>query len=83
MSTQIPLAKFTANIWALKKLGRFEFGDDERLKGKRVQEELVVAGLTVFYCVVFRSGNFLSLFGAVFAKPKLVGEEGKDAKKVV
>lgn len=65
---QMPIAKFTANIWAMKKLGKIEFmgpkADREALR-----DEILVTGLTLVYCMTLRSSSIFSLFGAFFASP--------------
>jgi hypothetical protein len=67
---QNPVAKFSVNIWALRKLGRFEFLAD-RVSSTNValRDELVVTGVTLFYMMYLRANNILSLFGAAFARP--------------
>ncbi|KLJ10497.1 hypothetical protein EMPG_14121, partial [Blastomyces silverae] len=71
---QMPVAKFSANIWAVKKLGTITF------LGSNIPGEIVVTALTLFYCMVLRTNSVLSLFGAVFSRPghDERGEEGKE-----
>lgn len=65
---QEPVARFSANIWATKKIGSIEFlgpkADDSAAR-----EEIIVTGLTLFYCMVVRTSSLLSFFGAIFSKP--------------
>jgi hypothetical protein len=75
---QIPVAKFSANIWALKKIGNIEFMG-EKAGDERCREEILIVGMTLFYCMVLRSSSLLSFFGAIFARPGHVKDEGKDA----
>ncbi|KAJ5174988.1 uncharacterized protein N7482_000865 [Penicillium canariense] len=74
---QMPVARFSANLWAMKKLGKIEFmgpmADSEALK-----DEIVVTGLTLLLCMTLRSSSILSFFGALFASP---GHDKKDALK--
>ncbi|KAJ5684466.1 uncharacterized protein N7477_000811 [Penicillium maclennaniae] len=65
---QLPVAKFTANIWALKKLGKIEFMGP-KAHDRAFQEEIMVAGTTLAYCMIMRVNNPLSLLGSAFAKP--------------
>lgn len=65
---RMPVARFSANEWAIKKVGTIEFVGPKAASAE-LRDELVVTGLTLFYCIVLRSNNVLSLFGAVFAKP--------------
>ncbi|KAJ5988688.1 hypothetical protein N7481_003898 [Penicillium waksmanii] len=65
---QLPVAKLTMNIWGLKKIARIEFmGLAEQ--NQELQEELVVTSLTLGYQMALRTGNLLSLVGALFARP--------------
>lgn len=64
----MPVAKFSANIWAAQKVGNIEFMGD-KADCKEAREEIVVAGLTLFYCMLLRTSSILSFFGAVFARP--------------
>ena len=65
---QNAVAKFSSNAWAVKKLGAIEFLGPKATSAA-VRDEIVVTGLTLFYCMTLRSNNVLSLFGAIFAKP--------------
>lgn len=62
---QLPVAKFSANIWAVKKVGNIEFLGP-KAGSEAAREEILVTGLTLFYCMMLRMNNVLSLFGAVF-----------------
>lgn len=64
----MPVAKFKANWWALKKLGSIEFLGDRAIS-EAARDEIVVTGLTIMYCMVLRTMSLPSLFGAVFARP--------------
>lgn len=63
---QLPVAKFSANIWGVKRIGNVEFLEPT---SDAARDEIVVVGLTLFYCMVLRMNNVLSLFGAVFSRP--------------
>lgn len=63
----LPVAKFSANIWAVQTLGEIELlgpkaGDME------AREEIVVMALTLYYCMLLRMNNVFNLAGAVFHK---------------
>ncbi|KAL8776281.1 MAG: hypothetical protein Q9213_008328 [Squamulea squamosa] len=64
---QMPVAKFSANLWALKKIGNIEFLGD-KATSETVRDEIVVTGLTLMYCMVLRTSSILSFFGAIFAR---------------
>lgn len=66
---QLPVAKFSANLWTTKKIGIIEFLGEKTAKSEALREEIVVTGLTLFYCMTLRSTNFLSFFGAIFSRP--------------
>lgn len=65
---QNPIAKFSANVWALKKLGSIEFLGS-RAGDVAAREEILVVGMTLYYTMLVRTGSVLSLFGAVFSNP--------------
>lgn len=65
---QMPVAKFTANIWAVKKVGCMEFLGP-KANEPLVRDELVVTGLVLFYEMVVRINSVVHLFGAAFTKP--------------
>jgi hypothetical protein len=71
---QTPVAKFSANIWALKKIGYIEFLGSEADISDAAREEIVVTALTLFYCMIIRCNNILNLFGAIISKPGKVGD---------
>ncbi|KAG0646622.1 hypothetical protein D0Z07_7488 [Hyphodiscus hymeniophilus] len=74
-SQESPVAKFSANIWATKKIGNIEFLGP-KANSEALREEIMVTGLTLFYCMVLRMNNIFSLFGAIFSKP---GHHEKEA----
>ncbi|KAF5877157.1 uncharacterized protein Bfra_001520 [Botrytis fragariae] len=78
-ASSMPVAKFSANTMSLKNVGRIEFLGEEVIGNEAFKEEIVVVGMTLMYTMVLRSTSFLSLFGALFAKPgrKEMEEEGK------
>ncbi|TGO36005.1 hypothetical protein BHYA_0138g00180 [Botrytis hyacinthi] len=78
-ASSMPVAKFSANTMSFKNVGRIEFLGEDVLGNEAFKEEIVVVGMTLMYTMVLRSTSFLSLFGAVFAKPgkKENEEEGK------
>ena len=65
---QNPVAKLSVNIWAVRKLGGFEF-TGPKADSVELREEIIVTGLTLFYCMFLRCNSILSLVGAVFARP--------------
>lgn len=65
---QIPVAKFSANAWGVTKIGKIEFMGP-KADDRAAQEEIMVTGITLFYCMMLRCNNIFNLFGAVFARP--------------
>jgi hypothetical protein len=74
---QMPVAKFSANVWATKKIGGIELLG-KATGSEEIRDEIVVTGLTVFYLMVLRSSSIFSFFGAVFSRP---GSGEKDRSK--
>ena len=70
--TQEPVAKFSANWWAVKEVGNFYFNGEV---AEGVRDEVVVTGLTLLYVMMTRMNNPIHLLGAAFANPgKVEGE---------
>ncbi|KAH8602504.1 hypothetical protein B0O99DRAFT_606750 [Bisporella sp. PMI_857] len=65
---QNPVAKFSANAWALNKIGTIEFLGP-KATSLAARDEIVVIGLTLFYCMLLRTTSILSFFGAIIARP--------------
>ncbi|KAJ5774212.1 hypothetical protein N7457_009108 [Penicillium paradoxum] len=65
---QMPVAKFTANAWGVTKIGKIEFMGS-KADNRAAQEEIMVTGITLFYCMMVRCNNIFNLFGAIFARP--------------
>ncbi|KAJ5834552.1 hypothetical protein N7447_000578 [Penicillium robsamsonii] len=65
---QMPVAKFTANCWGITKIGKIEFSGP-KADDRAMQEEIMVTGITLFYCMILRCNNVFNLFGAIFARP--------------
>ncbi|KIX00094.1 uncharacterized protein Z518_10231 [Rhinocladiella mackenziei CBS 650.93] len=70
---QNPVAKFSTNIWMVKKVGNIEFMDKNI--SDELRDEIVVTGLTLYYCMATRVNNIFNLFGAVFSRPGRHSEE--------
>jgi hypothetical protein len=66
---QNPVAKFSAKTWALTKIGYVEFMGPRDAISDEMVEEILVTGMTLFYCMVLRTNNILNLFGAIFSRP--------------
>ncbi|KAF1816592.1 hypothetical protein P152DRAFT_454831 [Eremomyces bilateralis CBS 781.70] len=65
---QSPVAKYSVNCWAFKKIGTIEFMGP-KANSDAVKQEILVMGLTLYYCVARRSTSILSFFGALFSQP--------------
>jgi hypothetical protein len=76
-ATQIPIAKFSVNWWALKQVGNFHFEKSAAELPKEVRDEVVVTGLTILYVMTTRMNNPLHLLGAAFAKAGRVEDDGR------
>ncbi|KAL8682711.1 MAG: hypothetical protein Q9224_006751, partial [Gallowayella concinna] len=70
---QMPVAKFSANWWSLKKIGKIEFLGP-KANSTALRDEIVVTGLTLLYCMLLRTNSLLSFFGAIFARPGPIGK---------
>jgi hypothetical protein len=64
-----PIARWSANMWAVKKLGQIEFMGEETATNEALREELMVMGLTLYYEMMYRINSVLALFGAVISRP--------------
>ncbi|KAJ4327418.1 hypothetical protein N0V84_002190 [Fusarium piperis] len=76
----IPVAKFSANVWAMVKVGQIEFMGP-KANNPDAQEEIMIIGLTLFYQMVVRTGSILSLFGAIFSKPGPLDKEAAEGSR--
>jgi len=70
---QIPVARFSAKQFPVKKAGYLEFLGSEANNNEAAREEIVVTAFTLFNCMALRSTNMLNLFGAAIARPAKVG----------
>jgi hypothetical protein len=73
-SQQIAVAKFAANVWALKRIGVIEL-IGKAASNEEVREEVVVTGMTLLYCMMLRANSLPNLAGSLFIKP---GSASKD-----
>lgn len=73
-----PVAKFSANCWALKKMGSIEF-IGPKAHDPAAREEILVVGLTLFSCMLLRINNIFNFFGAIFARPGPLEKEPSNA----
>ncbi|CAG7992730.1 unnamed protein product [Penicillium salamii] len=65
---QNAVAKFSGNAWGVTDIGKIEF-DGPKKHDRAAQEELMVTGITLFYCMMVRCNNVFNLFGAIFSRP--------------
>lgn len=70
---QIPVAKFTANVWALKKVAKIELMGPKAFDSVAL-DEIVTVGMTLYYCMYLRINNPLNLVGSAFMR------SGKEAQ---
>lgn len=73
---KVPVARFSSNVWAVRKLGFIEFMG-EKADDPKAREEIVVVGLTIYYTMLVRMNNIFQLFGAVASKPGYPKSENK------
>ncbi|KAF9775704.1 hypothetical protein IL306_006164 [Fusarium sp. DS 682] len=73
------VAKFSANSWSLNSVGNVEFLGP-KANDPAAREEILVTGMTLFYQMLLRSTNFLSLGGAIFARPGPLDKEAAPKK---
>ncbi|KAF2159378.1 hypothetical protein M409DRAFT_60845 [Zasmidium cellare ATCC 36951] len=73
----IPVARFSSNVWAVRKLGFIELMG-EKAGDPAAREEITVVGLTIYYTMLLRMNNIFQLFGAVAAKPGYPKNENAD-----
>ncbi|KAI4091228.1 MAG: hypothetical protein LQ348_005832 [Seirophora lacunosa] len=76
---QIAVAKFSANMWGLKKIGMVEFLTPTAVS-EAARDEIVVIGMTLAYTMILRTSSILSFVGAIFARTGPI--EQKDEKVV-
>lgn len=65
--TQTPVAKFTANVWALKKVAKIELLGPKAFD-PAAMDEIVIIGMTLYYCIYLRASNLFNLVGSVFMR---------------
>ena len=63
---QLPVARLTCNLLALKKWGSIEFLGD---MSKDLREEIIVMAASLYMCLGYRCSNPFPLIGALFARP--------------
>lgn len=76
-ANQLPIAKFSVNLWALKEVGNFHFTQSAGEISKAARDEIVVVGITLFYVMYVRMNNPLNLLGSIFGKAEKVGTNGE------
>ena len=80
---QMPVAKYSANLWGLKKIGKIEFLGPNATSDA-VRDEIIVTGLTLTYCMILRTTSLLSFFGAVIARPGPIKDnQSSESQQVV
>lgn len=70
---QIPVAKFSSNLWAIKKFGKIELLGPKALD-PAARDEIVVVGITLFYCMYLRVNNPFNLLGSAFLSKDKTGQ---------
>lgn len=77
---QNPVARFSTNCWALKKMGNIEFMGP-KANDPAAREEILVVGLTLFSCMILRINNIFNFFGAIFAHPGPLDKESAETAR--
>jgi hypothetical protein len=62
---QQPVARFSANMWAVKKFAKIEMLGPKALDDA-ARDEIVVVGFTLYYCWILRVNNPFNLLGSAF-----------------
>ncbi|KAJ5089920.1 hypothetical protein N7532_008604 [Penicillium argentinense] len=62
---QMPVAKFSANLWAVRKFGKIELLGPKAFD-PAARDEIVVLAVTLFYCMYIRVNNPFNLLGSAF-----------------
>ncbi|KAJ5984035.1 hypothetical protein N7481_006134 [Penicillium waksmanii] len=62
---QVPVAKYSANLWAVKKFGKIELLGPKAFD-PAARDEIVVLAVTLFYCMYLRVNNPFNLLGSAF-----------------
>lgn len=65
--SQTPVAKFTANIWAIKNMAKIELLGPKAFDAAAM-DEIVVVGMTLCYCMYVRINNPFNLLGSAFMR---------------
>lgn len=65
---QMPVAKLSVNMWAVKKLATIELMGP-KATSRDAWDEVIVTGLTLFCCMEYRSQSTVSFFAALFSRP--------------
>lgn len=78
---QLPVARFSVNVWAVKKFANIEF-IGPKATSQDAREEILVTGMTLYQCMLLRCNNVFSLFGAAFANPGPLEKDSGVATKV-
>ncbi|KAF3389342.1 hypothetical protein F1880_003343 [Penicillium rolfsii] len=79
---QQPVARFSANMWAVKKFAKIEMLGPKALDDA-ARDEIVVVGFTLYYCWILRVNNPFNLLGSAFLskeKPETVDHIEKVGK---
>lgn len=66
--TGITVAVFSANLFAFSKAVRVGFYDTKAYSIE-AREEILLVGMTLYYCMISRTYNVFNLFGAVLTRP--------------
>jgi len=81
-SRQMPVAKFSANLWTLKKVGNIEFMGEKTATSEAARQEIIVTGMTLMYTMAIRTSSLFSFFGAFFARTGPIDEEKNTPKAI-
>ncbi|KAJ5176080.1 uncharacterized protein N7482_001957 [Penicillium canariense] len=78
---QEPVARFSANMWAVKKVGKIEMLGPKAFDDA-ARDEIVVVGFTLYYCWLLRVNNPLNLLGSAFlSKEKIDKDESRQVEQ--
>ncbi|KPI37045.1 uncharacterized protein AB675_3631 [Cyphellophora attinorum] len=70
------VARFSASIWSATKVGRIDFLDAKIAGNEAFREEMLLLGLTLYYCMWFRTYNVFNIAGSIFTNTKPLDKDG-------
>lgn len=76
------VARFSASVWNVKKVGRIDFLDPKIASNEAFREEVLLLGLTLYYCMWFRTYNVFNIAGSIFTNTKPLDKDAIDGSEL-